>query len=127
GLSNPTEGSILLEGQTYLPGSVTDARASGIQIVLQEPALIPSLTIAENLFLGREKEFSSFGLRRRGRMLVEARKLLADICPHIDPSTTARDLALEDQKLVETARAVSTNPRCIIFDETTAAMSSRNT
>lgn len=127
GLSNPTEGSILIEGQPYLPGSVTDARASGIQIVLQEPALIPSLTIAENLFLGREKEFSSFGLRRRGRMLVEARKLLADICPHIDPSATARDLALEDQKLVETARAVSTNPRCIIFDETTAAMSSRNT
>lgn len=127
GLSNPTDGSILIDGQPYHPGSVTGARNRGIQIVLQEPALIPSLTIAENLFLGREKEFSRFGLRRRGRMLVEARKLLADICPHIDPSTAARDLALEDQKLVETARAVSTNPRCIIFDETTAAMSSRNT
>ena len=98
-----------------------------MQIVLQEPALIPSLTVAENLFIGREAEFLRLGLQRRGRMVKAAAALLADIAPDVDPAATARDLSLEDQKLVETARAVSTHPRCIILDETTAAMSRRNT
>lgn len=120
-------GSIEFADTPYAPASIAEARAAGIQIVFQEPALIPSLTVAENLFLGREKRFTRFGLRRHRSMTREARKLLADVCPHVDPSATARDLSLEDQKLVETARAVSTRPRCIIFDETTAAMSNRNT
>jgi len=127
GVTAPDAGSIQLGGQDYAPASVGAARALGVQIVFQEPALIPSLTIAENLFLGREAEFRRFGLQRRGRMKAAARLLLAEIGPHIDPGATARDLSLEDQKLVETARAVSTRPRCVIFDETTAAMSSRNT
>jgi ribose transport system ATP-binding protein len=120
-------GTITLCGQAYTPSSVLEARAAGVQLVFQEPALVPSLTVAENLLLGREAEFTRFGLRRNGLMNREARRMLADICPHVDPKAAARDLALEDQKLVETARAVSTKPRCIIFDETTAAMSSRNT
>jgi ABC-type sugar transport system ATPase subunit len=120
-------GTITLCGQAYAPSSVLEARAGGVQLVFQEPALVPSLTVAENLLLGREAEFTRFGLRRNGLMNREARRLLAEICPHVDPKAAARDLALEDQKLVETARAVSTRPRCIIFDETTAAMSSRNT
>jgi ribose transport system ATP-binding protein len=127
GVTSADAGTVTLCGQAYAPSSVVKARALGVQIVFQEPALVPSLTIAENLLLGREAEFRRFGLRRHGLMNRQARRLLADICPHIDPRTVARDLALEDQKLVETARAVSTKPRCIIFDETTAAMSSRNT
>lgn len=120
-------GEITFCGAPYAPANIAEARALGVQIIFQEPALIPSLTVAENLFLGREREFSAFGLRRRRRMRAAARAMVAGICPHVDPAATAGELSLEDQKLVETARAVSTSPRCIIFDETTAAMSSRNT
>lgn len=127
GVTARDAGSLRLDGRDYAPASVAEARAAGVQIVLQEPALIPSLTVAENLFVGREAEFRHIGLQWRGRMVRAAAALLADIGPHIDPAAAARDLSLEDQKLVETARAVSANPRCIIFDETTATMSSHNT
>ncbi len=127
GVTSPSRGTMRHEGEPYAPASVNEAKARGVQIVFQEPALIPSLTVAENLFIGREAEFSRFGLRLGRRMVAQARKLLAGVCPHVDPQAVARDLSLEDQKLVETARAVSTNPRCLIFDETTATMSSRNT
>jgi ABC-type sugar transport system ATPase subunit len=127
GVTTADGGSMTLANEAYAPSSIAEARAAGIQIVFQEPALVPSLTVAENLFLGREREFTRGGLRRRGMMNREARKLLADVCPHVNPRAPARDLSLEDQKLVETARAVATSPRCIVFDETTAAMSSRNT
>jgi ABC-type sugar transport system ATPase subunit len=120
-------GTMALEGAPYAPASIAAARIAGVQIVFQEPALIPSWTVAENLLLGREADFRVAGLQRPRRMAAAARKLLADIAPHIDPRAVARDLSLEDQKLVETARAVAAAPRCIIFDETTAAMSSRNT
>ena len=120
-------GSITIGGEDYTPKSISDARRAGIEIVFQEPALVPSLTVAENLFLGREREFSRFGFRRNREMVRQARTLLVDVCPHVDPHSIARDLSLEDQKLVEPCRAVSHNPRCIIFDETTAAMSSTNT
>ncbi|MEP7457404.1 sugar ABC transporter ATP-binding protein [Phyllobacterium sp. SB3] len=127
GVAQRDTGSIELDGESYSPASIAVARNKGVQIVFQEPALITSLSIAENLFLGREGQFRKFGLQFRGQMIAAARELLADICPHIDPSSIARDVSLEDQKLVETARAVSMHPRCIIFDETTAAMSSHNT
>ena len=127
GITGPNAGSIQFCGQPYSPSSIAEARALGIQLIFQEPALLPTLTVAENLFLGREKRFTTLGLRRVSAMKREAVKLLADICPHISPTILAGDLELEDQKLVETARAVSTNPKCIIFDETTAVMSSRNT
>jgi ribose transport system ATP-binding protein len=127
GVTARDAGTITLEGKPYAPASIAAAQAAGVQIVFQEPALIPSWTVAENLLLGREAEFRIAGLQRPRRMVSAARGLLADIAPHIDPRAVARDLSLEDQKLVETARAVAAAPRCIIFDETTAAMSSRNT
>jgi ribose transport system ATP-binding protein len=126
GVTKSDGGTIRYLDATYKPASISAAQALGVQIVFQEPALIPSLTVAENIFIGKEKHFHWFIFQNRKRMMAEARRLFSDICPHIDPATVARDLSLEDQKLVETARAVSMGPRCVIFDETTAAMSSQN-
>lgn len=127
GVTKNDGGTIRYRDAAYAPASINAAQALGVQIVFQEPALIPSLTVAENFFLRREKQFRYLVFQNPWRMVAEARRLLIDICPHIDPATVARDLSLEDQKLIETARAVSMGPCCIIFDETTAAMSSQNT
>jgi ribose transport system ATP-binding protein len=127
GVTKKDGGTVQYGDAAYAPASISAAQALGVQIVFQEPALIPSLTVAENIFIRQEKQFRWLIFQNRQRMIAKARRLLSNICPHIDPATVARDLSLEDQKLVETARAVSMGPRCVIFDETTAAMSSQNT
>lgn len=125
GIQRPTSGRMWLDGVPYAPRNTEHARDRGIDIVLQEPALIDSMTVEENLVLGRERSFAPFGVfnPQKRRRLAQA---ALDRLPVKPPLTTlAGKLTLEEQKLVELARALSLNPKILIMDEVTASMSAR--
>lgn len=125
GVQRPTSGRMTLFGDPYAPSDVVDARSRGVDIVVQEPGLVDSMTVEENLVLGREQLYApwvAFNPRRRRRLASLA---LAKLPQPVNPSLTARQLPMEDQKLVELARALSLNPRVLIVDEISASLSKR--
>ncbi|MEJ7635738.1 sugar ABC transporter ATP-binding protein [Aeromicrobium sp.] len=123
GLVQPTGGSMELCGESYAPASVHAARSSGVEIVLQEPGLVPSLTVAENFLLGRGRIATWGGVIIPGRTVAAVGDALTEIAPHIRPSRLAGDLSLEDRKLVELARAVHFDPEVLLVDEMSACLS----
>lgn len=126
GIFRRDAGEVRLNGDHYAPRNIREAWNSGTAMVLQEPGLVSSLTVAENLFLGREKHYTTAFLQDPRRRRELAREVLSDLCSHVDPDTVARALSLEDQKLVELARALSLKPSVLIIDETSAALSGPN-
>lgn len=123
GIQRPSAGSMLLRGERYAPSGAVEARARGVDIVLQEPSIIEHMSVEENLLLGREKQFAPRGFFLPGsrRRLAEA---AVDLLPRrVDLRARAGSLPLEDQKLVEMARALSLGPSVLIVDEMSAALS----
>jgi rhamnose transport system ATP-binding protein len=125
GVQKPTAGRMTLFDNPYAPHDVVEARSRGVDIVVQEPGLVDSMTVEENLVLGREHVYApwvAFAPWRRRRLA----RLALDKLPHpVNPSLTARELPMEDQKLVELARALSLSPRVLIVDEMSASLSRR--
>jgi ribose transport system ATP-binding protein len=122
GLSPLTAGEMLLDGGSYAPVSVVDARRRGVEIVLQEPGLVPSLTVAENFLLGRPAVASRAGVLLPGRTVRAVGDALGEIAPHVAPTARAGELSLEDRKLVEFARAIHFRPSVLLVDEMSACL-----
>jgi ribose transport system ATP-binding protein len=125
GVTAPTDGRMLLDGRPYTPRDVVEARRQGVDIVLQEPGLVDTMSVEENLLLGRESVYAP-------RILfapAERRRLAASALSHLQRKIPLRRLAgsltLEDQKFVELARALSLGPRVVVIDEMTANLSER--
>jgi rhamnose transport system ATP-binding protein len=122
GVYRPDAGRLLLDGQELRLGGPADARGAGIAVIYQEPTLFPDLSVAENIFMGRQP--LAAGRRIDGRELrrrVEA--LMARLGVPLDPSRPARGLSIADQQIVEIAKALSFEARVIVMDEPTAALS----
>jgi ABC-type sugar transport system ATPase subunit len=122
GLSPLTAGSMELLGRPYAPESVVRARRRGVEIVLQEPGLVPSLTVAENFLLGRGPVASRAGVVLPGRTVRAVGDALQEIAPHVSPRARAGSLNLEDRKLVELARAIHFRPGVLLVDEMSACL-----
>jgi ribose transport system ATP-binding protein len=120
GVHQPDEGELLVNGQALSLNSPSAARRAGISTVFQELTVLPNLTVAENLLLGREPR--RFGLLDRAAMLRESREVLARIGIALDPGRTCGSLTVGEQQLVEIAKGVSTDAQVFIFDEPTAAL-----
>jgi ribose transport system ATP-binding protein len=121
----PTRGEILLEGQPVSFNYPSDSRSRGISIVYQELSLLPNLTVAENIFLGRE--FGRFFLIDDFSIRREAGRVLEQLgVEGIAVSQKVGDLPLAQQQLVEIAKAISYKPRILILDEPTAALTPQN-
>ena len=117
GVATPTSGTIILDGEAVQINSPTRARELGIVMVFQETSLVPSMTVAQNLFLGDEKTFNK--LRP---LYIEANVFLSSLNFDVDPWAQVATLGAAKKQMVEIARAVRQNARVIIFDEPTATL-----
>jgi ABC-type sugar transport system ATPase subunit len=124
GMYKPDSGAISLEGDAVEILDPTHARALGISPVHQELHLEPYLSIAENIFLGRQP-VGKFGLIDYGAMNREASRLLDDLGVKMDPTRPAGSTSVAQRQILAIARAISTRCRIIIFDEPTSSLTER--
>src|SRR6201999_3063050 len=121
GVHPPDAGTVLLDGAPLELTGPADARAAGIAVIYQEPTLFPDLSVAENIFMGRQP---LRGLPRidTAAMRQRAAELFARLGVPLDPDRPARGLSIADQQLVEIAKALSFEASVLIMDEPTAAL-----
>lgn len=122
GAEQPTAGTIILDGQQVSFRSPRDAQELGIGIIHQELSLFPNMTIAENIFAGREL-CGRTHLVDRSEQRRKATEALQRLGQNLDPDTCVGDLPIGEQQLVEIARVLSQRVRILIMDEPTSALS----
>ena len=122
GVHRPDRGVLELDGVPVEFKGPQDARTAGIAVIHQEPALFPDLSVAENVFVGRQPR-GRFGRIDERTMRAEARTVLTRLGVDLDPRRPARGLSIADQQIVEIAKAVSLDARVLVMDEPTAALS----
>ena len=127
GVYHADEGGIFVDGKPISISSPRQAFDSGIAMVFQEQSVLPTLTVAENIFLGREEEFIRLGLISRKRMNAAAAKELEKVHLNVDPATRCADLSFADRQMVEIAKALSLDSRInghvtILLDEPTSVL-----
>jgi ABC-type sugar transport system ATPase subunit len=112
-----TAGEILFDGRPLVLKSPAEALQRGIAMVFQETNLVPSMTVAQNIYLGDEKLFN----RLRG-LYIQAQRFLLSLNFYVDPMALVSALGSGKKQMVEIARAVHHKARLIIFDEPTATL-----
>lgn len=122
GAQQPDSGTIEFGGQTVVMVSPHDAQRRGIATIYQEFTLAPNMTIAENVFIGREPGVGFFVDWRK--MASETRAITKRLGLELQPMAIVRGLSVAEQQMVEIARALSMKSRLIVMDEPTSALSS---
>ena len=119
-------GEIFLDGEQVRENSPPLSKSRGIAAIYQQPALFPELTVAENISIGEKGKgfFGRVDWKARRRFACQ---LLDRIGAKIEPETTASELSMPQQQLVEIARALGANARMLVFDEPTASLSADDT
>jgi rhamnose transport system ATP-binding protein len=115
-------GELRLQGRPVRFRSPADARDAGIAVIYQEPTLFGDLSVAENVYMGRQPR-KRFGLIDHAGMQAAVAGLLASMGVRLDPQAPVRGLSIADQQVVEIAKALSQDARVLIMDEPTAALS----
>ncbi|SDO19693.1 sugar ABC transporter ATP-binding protein [Geodermatophilus sp. DSM 45219] len=122
GVHGPDTGRVLLDGQPVHLDGPAAARAAGIAVIYQEPTLFPDLSVAENIFMGRQPLGSGRRIDRR-ELHARCAALFERLGVRLDPERPARGLSIADQQMVEIAKALSFDARVLVMDEPTAALS----
>ena len=117
-----TSGEIMLDGQPCHFRSPSDALGRGIAMVYQEDSLVPTMTVAQNVQLGRERFLTTFR-----RVNISAQQLLQSMNFHVEPSDVVATLGTAKRQMVEIARAVYYQAEVVIFDEPTASLTPEET
>ncbi len=126
GVYSRDQGEIWFRGQKVEIRSPQEAQMLGISTIYQELALVPHLSVAENLFLNREpRRLPALGIVDFGRMKRDAQAVLADLGVEISPDQLVKELTVSGQQMVEVAKAVSRRAHLVLMDEPTSALSSK--
>jgi ABC-type sugar transport system ATPase subunit len=126
GVYQPDEGRILIGGQEVKLATPQAAIAQGIAIVHQELSLVPTLSVAENIFLGRWRVDGGFWNIQWNNLRQEAINVLRRLASEIDPRDRVGNLSVAQQQHVEIAKALSRGPRILVMDEPTSSLSSQD-
>ena len=130
GVYRPDSGTLLLDGKPLVLNSPREANLQGIGIVFQEQSLLPNLTVAENIYLGQEKEFSRWGVISWPALHAAAKRQLEKVQLPIDPATRTAHLSFAERQMVELAKALALEERTerhlvILLDEPTSVLEQR--
>ena len=121
GVYIPDSGSISIDGKEAKITNVVDAQNLGVAFIHQEIALVPYLSVAQNIFLGRE--CMSAGMVDKRKMYEEAKQWLDMVGLDVNPATMLCKLSIGRQQMVEIAKACSLNMKLLIMDEPTSSLS----
>ena len=125
GLLTPDSGQIILNGNELKADSVHDVLKRGISMIHQEILVVPELTVAQNIFLGRETNGGRFGWLNDRSMGKQAGTLLAQMGVPIRADVKIKHLSVAEMQMVEIAKAISNDAKVIIMDEPTSALSDK--
>ena len=114
------EGTIEIDGRAVCPRSPIEANNLGVSVIFQELSLVPSLSVADNIFLGRPLTRNGFVDDRRQR--VQAQRLLDRLGIELDVAQRVEELPIAQQQLTEIAKALARQARVIVMDEPTSAL-----
>ena len=120
GIYSKDEGTVTFEGKEVDYKSVSESEEAGIAIVHQELNMMNDLTVAQNLFIGKERKKGFF--IDDAKMAEDAKELFKKLNVDINPNVKIGNLTVGKQQMVEIAKAISTNAKVIVFDEPTAAL-----
>ncbi len=123
GVHAADSGLLLVGGEAVTFSGPAASRAAGVSIIYQEPTLFPDLSVAENIFMGRQPLVAGRRIDR-GAMNQAAMQVFTQLGVHLDPSRLAKGLSVADQQIVEIAKALSFNASVLVMDEPTAALTS---
>lgn len=124
GVITPDAGELVLDGKPITFASPQEALAHGVAVVYQELNMVPTLTVAENIFPGRLPT-GPLGFVRYGELFANAERALQILNVNIDPRTLVERLSIAHQQLVEIVKALSRECRVLILDEPTSALTDR--
>jgi rhamnose transport system ATP-binding protein len=122
GVYTADKGHMKIDGREVHLRSPSDAQGRGITAIFQEPSLFPDLSIAENIFIGRQPRPKARPWLDRRKMRADTRALLVEVGSLIPPGRLARGLSLAEMQLVEISAAMSKDTRLLIVDEPTASL-----
>jgi ribose transport system ATP-binding protein len=122
GVHQPDEGTIEIDGQEVHLTSVHDAMSRGIAMIFQEFSVVPTLTVAQNVFLARERR-GALGFLDDRASVARTRELFGEMGVTVDPNRRLEDLSTAFWQLTEIAKARSQDARVLIMDEPTASLS----
>src|SRR5699024_4533479 len=124
GIYDIDEGDIFINGKEVTITNVKEAQEHGVNIIHQELALVPYLSIAENIYLGREPR-NKMGMIKFNEIFRESQKLIESFGLKVDARTNVRHLTVAQQQMVEIIKAVSFNAKIIVMDEPTSSLTDR--
>ncbi|CAG5070525.1 Galactose/methyl galactoside import ATP-binding protein MglA [Dyadobacter sp. CECT 9623] len=130
GLLAPDSGEIIFEGKNLHDSNVGETLKKGISMIHQEILIVPELTVAQNIFLGREKSVSGksgwlWGWLDDSEINEKSEQVLKQLGVDISPKTKMKYLSVAQMQMVEIAKAISNNAKVIIMDEPTSAISDK--
>ncbi len=120
GLLQPDEGEVLLEGEVISGHSVHAILGKGIAMIHQEILMVPDLSVAQNIFLGKESH--RFSWLNENEINAHCKQILANLKFDISPKIKIKNLSIADRQMVEIAKAISNNAKVIIMDEPTSTL-----
>lgn len=125
GIYTPDAGTIKFKGNEIKLTGPKDALSRGISMIHQELTPVPYMTVAENIFLGREPVIGKTGWVNNKKMVNDAKTLFESLNINIDPNTKMKELSIANMQMIEIATAISYNADLIIMDEPTSAITDK--